>query len=272
MPRRVVVLSRFLALGLVLALLAVGLPASMPILGGSGDEAAAGEADEPVVRVREVTERRTPSMRLFELSDGRLEAEVFAQPQHFRADDGTWRPIDTTVREQDGDGYVLGNDTNGFGSALAKAVDLVSVRVLSCENLGSTSQIIAGVEWVTEHAERPAVVNMSLGGSESVAEELAVKNSIASGLTYVVSAGNDSRDACTYSPGRAAGGDHGGGKQPGRRARQELGGTRPPRPSSGRSTGPASTCSRRGSPSSRHTMRPTPPRSYCAALRWPPHT
>ena len=62
-------------------------------------------------------------MRLFELSNGQLEAELSAQPQHFRADDGTWQPIDTTVREQAGDGYVLGNDTNGFTSAFGDRTD-----------------------------------------------------------------------------------------------------------------------------------------------------
>lgn len=99
-----------------------------------------------------------------------------------------------------GHGTHVAGTVGGATYGVAKAVKLVSVRVLSCENGGSVSQIIAGVEWITRHAARPAVVNMSLGGQESAAEELAIKNSIASGITYVVAAGNDNRDACSASP------------------------------------------------------------------------
>ncbi|GAB3488963.1 S8 family serine peptidase [Amycolatopsis cihanbeyliensis] len=99
-----------------------------------------------------------------------------------------------------GHGTHVAGLVGGATYGVAKQARLVSVRVLSCENVGSVSQIIAGVDWVTEHAERPAVVNMSLGGSESAAEELAIKNSIDSGITYVVAAGNEDRDACRFSP------------------------------------------------------------------------
>lgn len=99
-----------------------------------------------------------------------------------------------------GHGTHVAGIVGGATYGVAKAVDLVSVRVLSCENFGSVSQVIAGVEWVTEHAERPAVVNMSLGAAESQAEEIAVQNSINAGITYVVAAANDDRDACGYSP------------------------------------------------------------------------
>ncbi|MFE0022539.1 S8 family serine peptidase [Amycolatopsis sp. NPDC059021] len=99
-----------------------------------------------------------------------------------------------------GHGTHVAGTVGGATYGVAKKVKLVSVRVLSCENVGATSQIIAGVDWITQHAQRPAVVNMSLGGGKSAAQELAVKNSIAAGLTYVVSAGNDDRDACNASP------------------------------------------------------------------------
>lgn len=41
---------------------------------------------------------------------------------------------------------------------------------------------------------------MSLGGPVSAAIDTAVTNSIASGVTYAVAAGNSSTDACTFSP------------------------------------------------------------------------
>ncbi len=41
---------------------------------------------------------------------------------------------------------------------------------------------------------------MSLGGGYSLAENTAVKNAVAKGITFVVSAGNDDVDACGISP------------------------------------------------------------------------
>ena len=45
---------------------------------------------------------------------------------------------------------------------------------------------------------------MSLGGNTSKALNDAVNRSIAKGVTYVVAAGNDNRDACRQSPASAA--------------------------------------------------------------------
>ncbi|MBM7861006.1 S8 family serine peptidase [Lentzea nigeriaca] len=99
-----------------------------------------------------------------------------------------------------GHGTHVAGTIGGRTYGVAKKVKLVSVRVLSCENSGTTSQIIAGIDWVTAHAQRPAVVNMSLGGGKSAVEDIALRNSIASGITYAVSAGNDQKDACENSP------------------------------------------------------------------------
>jgi subtilisin family serine protease len=57
---------------------------------------------------------------------------------------------------------------------------------------------------VTARAAGPAVANMSLGGNTSKALNDAVNRSIAKGVTYVVAAGNDNRDACRQSPASAA--------------------------------------------------------------------
>jgi hypothetical protein len=43
---------------------------------------------------------------------------------------------------------------------------------------------------------------MSLGGGASNSLDTAVANSVAAGVTYAVSAGNSSADACNYSPAR----------------------------------------------------------------------
>jgi len=85
---------------------------------------------------------------------------------------------------------------------VAKQVTLHPVRVLDCNGSGTTSGVIAGVDWVTMNRVKPAVANMSLGGGASTALDNAVRNSIASGVIYAIAAGNSSTDACSQSPAR----------------------------------------------------------------------
>jgi hypothetical protein len=87
---------------------------------------------------------------------------------------------------------------------IAKQVSLHPVRVVRCTGTFDTSAVIAGVDWVTANAIHPAVANMSLhvGGGGSVSLDIAVTNSINSGVTYVVSSANANLDACTISPAR----------------------------------------------------------------------
>jgi subtilisin family serine protease len=91
---------------------------------------------------------------------------------------------------------IVGGTTWG----VAKAATLYSVRVTDCAGAVSVSSLIAGVDWVTANRVRPAVANMSLTSASSSALNTAVSNSIASGVTYVVSGGNANGDACNYSP------------------------------------------------------------------------
>ena len=91
---------------------------------------------------------------------------------------------------------VVGGSTWG----VAKGATLYSVRVTDCAGALTVSSLIAGVDWVTANRVRPAVANMSLSSITSSALNLAVQNSINSGVTYVVSAGNANADACNYSP------------------------------------------------------------------------
>jgi subtilisin family serine protease len=109
-----------------------------------------------------------------------------------------------------------GIDCNGHGThvagtiggstyGVAKNVTLHAVRVLDCTGSGTSATVIAGVDWVTAHHLSPAVANMSLGGGADSALDTSVQNSINSGVTYAIAAGNDSGvDACTESPGRVA--------------------------------------------------------------------
>jgi serine protease len=107
------------------------------------------------------------------------------------------------------------NDCNGHGThvagtiggatyGVAKGVTLYAVRVLNCNGSGTTSGVIAGIDWVTNNHASPAVANMSLGGGASTALDDAVRNSVASGVTYAVAAGNNNANACNSSPARVS--------------------------------------------------------------------
>lgn len=115
-----------------------------------------------------------------------------------------------------GDGQ-NGNDCNGHGThvagtvgglvyGVAKSVRLYAVRVLNCSGSGTNSGVIAGVDWVRQNAQKPAVANMSLGGGASSALDTAVNNAINAGITFALAAGNSNRDACNFSPARVAAG------------------------------------------------------------------
>jgi subtilisin family serine protease len=91
---------------------------------------------------------------------------------------------------------------------VAKRVNLISVRVANCSGSVTATNLVAGVNWVTAQAIRPAVVNISIGFPQiETALDTAITNSIATGLTYAIGAGNgdangNPRDACNVSPAR----------------------------------------------------------------------
>ncbi|MFW5973552.1 MAG: S8 family serine peptidase [Bacteroidota bacterium] len=108
-----------------------------------------------------------------------------------------------------GHGTHVAGTVGGTVYGVAKEVNLSPIRVLSCSGSGTTSGVIAGVEWVTANHKKPAVANMSLGGGASTALDDAVRTSIDAGVAYAVAAGNGNRggredDACKYSPARVA--------------------------------------------------------------------
>lgn len=105
-----------------------------------------------------------------------------------------------------GHGTHVAGTVGGTTFGVAKGVTLVPVRVLNCNGSGTTSGVIAGIDYVTAHhqAGTPAVANMSLGGSASSSIDTAVNNSINDGVTYVVAAGNSNANACNFSPSRVA--------------------------------------------------------------------
>jgi subtilisin family serine protease len=108
-----------------------------------------------------------------------------------------------------------GNDCNGHGThvagtigsatyGVAKQVRLRGLRVLGCDGSGSTSGIIAAIDWVRVNRTNPAVANLSLGGGYSSTLNTAINNLANSGVFVAVAAGNENQNACNVSPASAA--------------------------------------------------------------------
>ncbi|MEU5220303.1 S8 family peptidase [Streptomyces sp. NPDC020807] len=111
---------------------------------------------------------------------------------------------DNVAQDGHGHGTHVAGTVGGTSYGVAKKAKIVGVRVLNNQGSGTTAQVVAGIDWVTRNAVKPAVANMSLGGGVDSALDTAVKNSIASGVTYAVAAGNDNSNASNYSPARVA--------------------------------------------------------------------
>ncbi len=104
-----------------------------------------------------------------------------------------------------------GQDCNGHGTAVAgiigsasygvtPTVRLRSVRVLDCNGSGTTSGVIAGIDWVRLNHQAPAVANLSLSTASSTALNTAVTSLSNAGVIVVVQAGDNNQLACNYSP------------------------------------------------------------------------
>src|SRR5690606_2693822 len=109
---------------------------------------------------------------------------------------------DNVAQDGHGHGTHVAGTVAGSSYGVAKKAKIVAVRVLNNSGSGTTAQVVAGIDWVARNAVKPAVANMSLGGSADSALDAAVRNAVASGVTFVVAAGNESTNASTKSPAR----------------------------------------------------------------------
>lgn len=101
-----------------------------------------------------------------------------------------------------GHGTHVSGTVGGATFGVARNTRIHGVRVFPCAGGTPTATVIAAVNWVNANAQRPAVVNMSLGGPASTAMDDAVNAAINNGITVVVAAGNEGQNACNVSPAR----------------------------------------------------------------------
>ncbi len=117
---------------------------------------------------------------------------------------GGYDAIDGDNDPADGHGHGthVAGTIGGAEYGVAKGVNIVGVRVLDDSGSGTTEQVVAGIDWVTQNHSGPSVANMSLGGGADEALDQAVRTSVESGVTYAIAAGNSSADANGFSPAR----------------------------------------------------------------------
>lgn len=106
-------------------------------------------------------------------------------------------------------GDCMGHGTHVAGTigsasyGVAYGTKLVPVKVFQgCDGSTTTQIILRGLNYVAQTQERPAVVNMSLGGPIDPALDDATKILVNKGIHVVVAAGNSTADACYSSPSR----------------------------------------------------------------------
>jgi subtilisin len=85
---------------------------------------------------------------------------------------------------------------NDFGVVgVAPGARMWDVKVIDANGFSTTSRLIQGIDYVTQNADQIEVANLSLTGiGYSSSLRQAIINSVAKGVVYVVSAGNDGRD------------------------------------------------------------------------------
>ncbi|QDP20571.1 S8 family serine peptidase [Sphingomonas xanthus] len=102
-------------------------------------------------------------------------------------------------------GTIAARDNTIGVIGVAPGAPVVAVRVLDRRGSGSTSGVIAGVDYVAQYGRPGDVANMSLGGGVSTALDNAVVSAAAGGVRFALAAGNESDNANNHSPGRANG-------------------------------------------------------------------
>jgi cerevisin len=138
-----------------------------------------------------------------------------------RASWGKTIPLNDVDEDNNGHGTHCAGTIASRKYGVAKGANVIAVKVLGSNGSGSMSDVIAGVVFAAEDAAEKAklaaaevkatgktkhkgsVANMSLGGGKSNALDQAVNGAVTTGLHFAVAAGNDNRDACSYSPAAA---------------------------------------------------------------------
>ena len=113
--------------------------------------------------------------------------------------------VDTINTDCSGHGTHVASLAAGKKYGVAKGANLIAVKVLGCNGVGSYSGIISAIEWIINRSKttgRISIINMSLSGPSSIGLDTVIKSAFDNGIYVVVAAGNSNKNACDYSPAR----------------------------------------------------------------------
>ena len=109
----------------------------------------------------------------------------------------------------DGHGTHVAGTICGKTYGVAKKATCVAVKVFNGKNGKATTEtVLEGYQWAVsnitaEGREATSIINMSLGGRKSDAENRAVEEAFNQGILTIVASGNDGKDSANYSPASA---------------------------------------------------------------------
>ncbi|KAG8704801.1 subtilisin-like serine protease [Ceratobasidium sp. 395] len=129
-----------------------------------------------------------------------LEHEQFGGRARWGATFGNYSDID-----DNGHGTHTAATAVGKTYGQAPEANIIAIKVLNRKGRGQNSDIIGGINWAYnsfKQGSRPAIVTMSISGSPDDAMDEAVRNAIAGGLHFTLSASNSDEDVSNRSPAR----------------------------------------------------------------------
>ncbi|KAK5659830.1 hypothetical protein OQA88_13293 [Cercophora sp. LCS_1] len=117
--------------------------------------------------------------------------------------------VDSSNSDGNGHGTHVAGTIGGTKHGVAKKTTLYAVKVLNASGSGSTSGVVAGINFVATDSKNRScpngtVANMSLGGSFSSSINSAAAALVSQGVFLAVAAGNDNANAANYSPASEA--------------------------------------------------------------------
>ncbi|KAG8783793.1 subtilisin-like serine protease [Ceratobasidium sp. 428] len=127
-----------------------------------------------------------------------LEHEQFGGRARWGATFGNYSDINDN-------GHGTHTAATAVGKTYGQAPEANIIAVLNRKGRGQNSDIIGGINWAYnafKQGSRPAIVTMSLSGSPDDAMNEAVRNAIAGGLHFTLSASNSDEDVSNRSPAR----------------------------------------------------------------------
>eukprot|EP00927_Polykrikos_kofoidii_P011311 TRINITY_DN1478_c0_g1_i3.p1 TRINITY_DN1478_c0_g1~~TRINITY_DN1478_c0_g1_i3.p1 ORF type:complete len:1252 (-),score=187.08 TRINITY_DN1478_c0_g1_i3:54-3587(-) len=102
------------------------------------------------------------------------------------------------TQDMGGHGTHIAGTIGGSSSGVARKSTLHAVRVVKSSGAGRSSWLLSALYWIAAHGERPAVVSLNVksGWKQMDSYKRAIDVLIAAGVSVVLPAGDEAKDAC----------------------------------------------------------------------------